>query len=97
MPGLAHYMEQYDHEHSSGWNKLLHGLGIPMIFLGIILLIFMKWILGTSFFRRRLDFSSAWTQDRGKPSGVFSRTNLFAGRTNLGRKGSMGVPHWNTP
>ncbi len=50
MPGLAHYMAQYDHEHSSGWNKLLHGVGIPMIFLGIILLIFMKWILGASFF-----------------------------------------------
>jgi len=50
MPGLAHYMAQYDHEHSSGWNKLLHGLGIPMIFLGIILLIFMRWILGASFF-----------------------------------------------
>jgi hypothetical protein len=40
MPLLAHYMDQYDHEHSSGWNKLLHGLGIPMIFVGIVLLIF---------------------------------------------------------
>ena len=50
MPGLAHYMAQYDHEHSSGWNKLLHGLGIPMIFLGILLLILMKWKLGASFF-----------------------------------------------
>lgn len=50
MPGLAHYMEQYDHEHASGWNKLLHGVGIPMIFLGLICLIFMKWIWGTSFF-----------------------------------------------
>src|SRR5580693_6269442 len=50
MPSLAHYMAQYDHEHSSSWNKLLHGAGIPMIFLGLILLIFMKWILGASFF-----------------------------------------------
>jgi uncharacterized membrane protein YGL010W len=50
LPSLAHYMAQYDHEHSSGWNKLLHGVGIPMIFLGIILLIFMKWIWGASFF-----------------------------------------------
>ena len=50
MPGLAHYMAQYDHEHSSGWNKLLHGVGIPMIFAGIILLILMKWIWGASFF-----------------------------------------------
>jgi hypothetical protein len=50
LPGLAHYMAQYYHEHSSGWNKLLHGLGIPMIFAGIFLLIFMKWIWGASFF-----------------------------------------------
>ena len=50
MPGLAHYMAQYDQEHSSGWNKLLHGLGIPMIFVGIFLLILMKWIWGASFF-----------------------------------------------
>jgi uncharacterized membrane protein YGL010W len=50
MPGLAHFMARYDHEHSSDWNKLLHGLGIPMIFLGILLLILMKWILGASFF-----------------------------------------------
>lgn len=50
MPGLAHYMAQYDHEHSSGWNKFLHGVGIPMIFFGIVLLILMKWILGGSFF-----------------------------------------------
>ncbi|MGC1617705.1 MAG: Mpo1-like protein [Candidatus Acidiferrum sp.] len=50
MPDLAHYMSQYDHEHSSGWNKLLHEVGIPMIFLGILLLLFMKWIWGGSFF-----------------------------------------------
>jgi hypothetical protein len=87
MPGLAHYMAQYDHEHSSGWNKLLHGVGIPMIFLD----------LGSDLFCRRLDFSSSWSQDRGKPSGVFSGTNLFAGRTNLGGERSMGVPKWNAP
>ena len=34
MPSLAHYMTQYDHEHESGWNKFLHGIGIPMIFAG---------------------------------------------------------------
>ena len=36
MPSLAHYMAQYDHEHASGWNKLLHGIGIPLIFAGIV-------------------------------------------------------------
>lgn len=46
MPGLNHYMAQYDHEHSSGWNKLLHGIGIPMIFAGFILLFLTKWVAG---------------------------------------------------
>jgi uncharacterized membrane protein YGL010W len=46
MPGLSHYMAQYDHEHSSGWNKLLHGVGIPLIFAGIILFAFFLWKWG---------------------------------------------------
>jgi len=50
MPDLAHYMAQYDHEHSSVWNKILHGIGIPLIFAGIVLLLFMKWIWGGSVF-----------------------------------------------
>ena len=50
MPKLAHYMAQYDHEHASSSNKLLHGVGIPMIFAGIILLMFMKWMGGAAFF-----------------------------------------------
>jgi uncharacterized membrane protein YGL010W len=43
-------MSQYDHEHSSGWNKVCHGVGIPLIFAGIILLILTKWILGIALF-----------------------------------------------
>jgi hypothetical protein len=50
MPSLASYMAQYDHEHSSGWNKVFHGIGIPMIFAGIVLLILMKWAWGAGFF-----------------------------------------------
>lgn len=50
LPSLSQYMAQYDHEHSSGWNKFLHGVGIPMIFAGIILLILTKWIWGAGFF-----------------------------------------------
>ena len=49
MPGLASYMAQYDHEHSSAWNKVLHGVGIPMIFAGVVLLILTKWIWGSAF------------------------------------------------
>ena len=43
MPGLAHYMAQYDHEHSSVCNKVLHGIGIPLIFAGLILLALLRW------------------------------------------------------
>ena len=43
-------MAQYDQEHSSGWNKLLHCVGIPMIFVGLTLFIFTKWAWGTGFF-----------------------------------------------
>lgn len=50
MPNLAHYMVQYDHEHHSVWNKLLHGIGIPLIFAGLILLAFLKWRWGLGCF-----------------------------------------------
>lgn len=43
-------MSQYDHEHSSGWNKLLHGIGIPLIFAGIILLVLLRWKAGVACF-----------------------------------------------
>ena len=50
MPGLASYMKRYDHEHTYAWNKFLHGVGIPLIFAGIVLLVLTKWILGASLF-----------------------------------------------
>jgi uncharacterized membrane protein YGL010W len=50
LPNLAHYMAQYDHEHHSGWNKLLHGIGIPLIFAGLIFLAFLKWRWGLGCF-----------------------------------------------
>jgi uncharacterized membrane protein YGL010W len=50
MASLDHYMSQYDHEHSSPWNKLLHGIGIPVIFAGIVLLILLRWKLGLALF-----------------------------------------------
>jgi len=46
MPTLADYMARYNHEHHSPWNKLLHGVGIPIIFAGLILLILTYWRLG---------------------------------------------------
>jgi hypothetical protein len=50
MPGLAHYMAQYDHEHNSVWNKVLHAIGIPLIFVGIVLLVLMHWRWGLASF-----------------------------------------------
>src|SRR5215475_10677134 len=50
MADLAHYMSRYDHEHHSGWNKLLHGIGIPMIFAGIVLFVLQKWSWGVGSF-----------------------------------------------
>lgn len=50
MPGLAHYMAQYDHEHGSVWNKVLHGIGIPLIFAGLVLLALTRWRWGAACF-----------------------------------------------
>ena len=50
MPSLAHYMEQYDHEHISTLNKVCHGVGIPLIFAGLFALALMRWILGAGLF-----------------------------------------------
>jgi hypothetical protein len=43
-------MSQYDHEHNSPWNKLLHAVGIPVIFAGIVLLILLRWKLRLALF-----------------------------------------------
>src|SRR5713226_5985120 len=50
MPTLDEYMAQYDHEHTSLWNKTLHGIGIPIIFAGIILVLILRWQLGLALF-----------------------------------------------
>lgn len=50
MPGLAQYMALYGHEHSSPWNKRLHGIGISVIFAGIILAVLTMWRLGAVLF-----------------------------------------------
>ena len=92
MPGLAHYMAQYDHEHTSGWNKLLHGIGIPLIFAGIVLLLFAKWIWGGALFVGWLDAAVSGPQAGRQSSGVFPGASLFAGWSDLGGKRGMGFP-----
>jgi len=50
MPSFAQYMSQYDHEHTNRWNKLLHGIGIPIILAGIVLLVLTFWRMGAALF-----------------------------------------------
>jgi hypothetical protein len=50
MPSFAQYMAQYDHEHSHPMNKVLHGIGIPIILAGIVLLVLTFWRLGAALF-----------------------------------------------
>jgi uncharacterized membrane protein YGL010W len=50
MPALDKYMAQYDHEHTNAWNKILHGVGIPIIIVGIVLAILTHWKIGLALF-----------------------------------------------
>jgi uncharacterized membrane protein YGL010W len=50
MPSFSRYMSQYDHEHTNPWNKVMHGVGIPIIIAGIILACFTYWRIGLAFF-----------------------------------------------
>jgi uncharacterized membrane protein YGL010W len=50
MPSFEKYMAQYDHEHTNVWNKVLHGIGIPLIVVGIVLLCLAFWRTGLILF-----------------------------------------------
>ena len=50
MPSINQYMAQYDHEHANPWNKVLHGIGIPIILAGIVLAILTFWRTGLALF-----------------------------------------------
>lgn len=50
MTTFAEYMEQYDREHANPWNKVLHGIGIPLITCGIALLCLAFWRTGAALF-----------------------------------------------
>jgi len=50
MRAFSDYMAQYDHEHANPWNKVLHGIGIPAIIAGIVLLCFTFWRTGGALF-----------------------------------------------
>jgi uncharacterized membrane protein YGL010W len=50
MPTLDDYMARYEHEHTRTANKVLHGVGIPVIFAGLILLLLTWWQWGLVLF-----------------------------------------------
>jgi uncharacterized membrane protein YGL010W len=50
MASFDRYMTQYDHEHTNPWNKLMHGIGIPMVIVGIVLACFTFWRTGLGLF-----------------------------------------------
>jgi len=50
MSSFDKYMAQYNHEHTNPWNKVMHGVGIPLILAGIVLLILTWWRIGLAFF-----------------------------------------------
>ena len=50
MPALGKYMAQYDHEHTNLWNKVMHGIGIPIILVGMMLGVLTHWKIGLGMF-----------------------------------------------
>ncbi len=50
MPDLEKYMAQYDHEHTNVWNKVMHGIGIPIIIGGMVLAALTFWRTGLAMF-----------------------------------------------
>src|ERR1700687_857276 len=58
---------------------------------------FHEMDLGSGIFSGRMGVSVSRPPHRGKPSGVFPGTDLFAGWANLGRKRSMDVSDGNAP
>ncbi len=49
MPTIDNYMAQYANEHKNPWNKILHGIGIPIILAGLVL-IFIRFPIGLGLF-----------------------------------------------
>ncbi len=50
MGTLRDSMSHYDREHTHPWNKLLHAIGIPAIFISLVLLVLADWRAGLPLF-----------------------------------------------
>ncbi len=47
---LEKYMSQYEHEHHNAANRVLHGIGIPLIFVSLALFVMLQWRWGLAAF-----------------------------------------------
>ena len=50
MASLSEYMARYDHEHTNVWNKVCHGIGIPLVITGIVFSVMLHWQIGLALF-----------------------------------------------
>ena len=46
MGKIAESMGKYEHEHHNGWNRALHAIGIPLIFVSLALFVMAQWRWG---------------------------------------------------
>ncbi|MBI3406362.1 MAG: DUF962 domain-containing protein [Acidobacteria bacterium] len=46
MGKISESMGKYEHEHHNGWNRAMHAIGIPLIFVSLALLVMMQWKWG---------------------------------------------------
>ena len=88
MASLDKYMAQYDHEHTNALNKVLHGIGIPMILAGIVLANSDFLADRAGAFCRRLGCALPGSSNRGQQTGVFPGRDLFPCRAGLGCQGN---------
>jgi hypothetical protein len=88
MASLDKYMAQYDHEHTNALNKVLHGIGIPMILAGIVLAILTFWRIGLALFVGGWAALFPGSSNRGQQTGVFPGRDLFPCRAGLGCQGN---------
>ncbi len=49
MPTIDECMARYEHEHKNAWNRILHGVGIPLVIAGLVL-VFIRFSLGLGLF-----------------------------------------------
>src|ERR1700685_1955728 len=77
MAGLEKYMAQYDHEHTNVWNKVMHGIGIPIIIVGIVLAVLTYWKRGLGMFAGGVGFVLAGHRIEGNKPAFFQGLIYF--------------------